>query len=161
MSALPLDLYRRARSLGLHVESDGIDLLIKPRSKCPPDFAAVLREHKTELLRWLNSPPNPQWQAIPPNDLPLIPIMPNPTLENRERIIGYLLRQGCDRPGPLTEWLLRRECAYYDGAGRHWDCSLHAYVAARDAACWQLQKTEAAVCEFLTTFDNSPPFLHQ
>lgn len=153
MSALPLDLYRRAQSLGLHVESDGNDLLVKPGSKCPPDFAAMLREHKAELLQWLNTPPCPGWQSIPPDNLPLNSIMPRPTPENREKVISYMLRQGCDRPGVLASWLARRECAYYDGPGRRWDCAAHAYAAARDAACHQLNRSESEVWTLVAGFD--------
>ena len=60
-----------------------------------------------------------------------------------------MLRQGCDRPGVLTAWLGRRETAYYDGPGRHWDCGLICYAAARDTACWQLSRTESEVWQFL------------
>ena len=85
--------------------------------------------------------------------LPLDPTAPRPTPHDRERVIAYLLRQGCDSPGPLTAWLVRRECAYYDGPGRHWDCALHAYAASRDAACWQLNRCEGDLWQLLSAFD--------
>jgi hypothetical protein len=85
--------------------------------------------------------------------MPLNPAMPRPTPENRERVIAYLLRQGCDRPGALTAWLVRRETAYYDGPGRQWDCALHAYAAARDAACWQLNRGEGDVWQMLSAIE--------
>lgn len=147
------DLYLEARRRGLRLAPAGEKLAVYPKGKCPPDFADVLRQHKAELLQWLNSPPCPGWRAIPPADLPLNPAMPRPTPANRERVIAYLLRQGCDRPGPLTAWLVRRENAYFDGPGRHWDCALHAYAAARDAAGWQLRRSEWQVWELLSTFD--------
>ncbi len=68
-------------------------------------------------------------------------------------MIAYLLNQGCDRPSALTAWLVRREVAYFDGLGRHWDCALHAYAAARDAACWQLNRSERDVLELLAGID--------
>ena len=46
-------LYRRAQSLGLCIETDGRDLLVKPGNKCPPDLAKELKEHKAELMNFL------------------------------------------------------------------------------------------------------------
>jgi hypothetical protein len=34
----------------------------------------------------------------------------------------------------------------------HWDCALHAYAAARDAACWQLNIDEAGLWLTLEAF---------
>jgi TubC N-terminal docking domain len=51
----PVELYRRARALGLNVEADGSDLLIKPKSRCTPELVAELREHKSELLDFLQT----------------------------------------------------------------------------------------------------------
>lgn len=149
----PLDLYRKAQSLGLRLEPRGVGkLVVIPADRCPADFAQALRDNKPALLAWLTSSPCPAgWGKVPPADLPLNPLPPRPTPRERERTIAYLLRQGCDRPGSLTAWLVRRECAYFDGPGRHWDCALHAYAAARDAACWQLNRDEAVVWELLET----------
>lgn len=147
------DLYLEATRRGLRLEPAGDKLAVRPKGKCPPDFANKLREHKVELLVWLGRSPCPGWRAVPPFGLPINPNMPRPALENRERVIAYVLRQGCDRPGSLTAWLVRRETAYYDGPGRSWDCALHAYAAARDAACWQLNRSEGDVWQFLSAFD--------
>jgi hypothetical protein len=150
-----LRLYLRAQNLGLQLEADGGDLLVRPGSKCPPDFVAVLRERKAELLQWLSRPPCPGIGAVPPADLPLMNLQPRPSIRYRELVIHYLLRQAGDRPGLLSAWLVRRECAYYDGPGRVWDCALHAYAAARDAACWQLNRCEAEVWQLLEGFDEA------
>lgn len=141
----PPRLFRQAQSLGLRLEADGSYLLVRPASKCPAEFADVLRQHKGELLNWLSSAPLPGWQAVPPKELPLNPVMPHPALHDRERMIAYLIRQGCDKPCRLAGWIVQRECAYYDGPGRAWDCGLLAYAAARDAACWQLNRSEGDV----------------
>ena len=102
-----------------------------------------------------NLTPCPGWQAVPPENLPLNPNMPRPA-PHRERVIAYMIRQGCDRPGRLTAWLVHRECDYYDGPGRRWDCAMHAYAAARDAACWQLNRDERAVWALLDTIAEMP-----
>ena len=147
------DIYVEATKRGLRLEPAGDKLAVMPKGKCPPDFANVLREHKGELLNWLTRQPCPGWGAIPPADPPLNPIMPRPTPENRERVISYIFRQGDGRPCPLYAWIVKRECAYYDRPGRKWDCALHAYAAARDAACWQLNRSESDVWQLLSTFD--------
>lgn len=147
------DLFREASRRGLRLESVGDKLAVTPANLCPPDFAAVLREHKGELLDWLNRPPCPGWQAIPPDTLPLAPIEPRPTPHDRQRMIDYLLRQGADRPGALTNWLVRRECDYYEGPGQQWACSAFAYAAARDAACWQLNRSEREVLDLVAGFE--------
>ena len=143
------ELYREAARRGLRLEPRGDKLAVIPANSCPPDFADTLRQHKSELLDWLSQPPCPGWLAVPPADLPLNSVMPRPTAARREAVIAYLLRQCCHQPGPLTAWLVRRETAYYEGPGRHWDCGLLAYAAARDAACWQLSRRESAVWLFL------------
>ncbi len=147
-----LELYQEATKRGLRLEPRGEKLAVIPANRVSPDFADVLREHKAELLDWLTKPPRHGWQSVPPDNLPLNPVIPRPTPHDRERMIAYMLRQGCDRPGELTAWLVRRESAYYDGLGRNWDCALHAYAAARDAACWQLSRGEANVWELLAAF---------
>ena len=150
----PLEVYHQAFAFGLRLEPSG-DRLLVFGEHCPQEFAEVLREHKGELMDWLNRPPCPGFGAVPPDDFPLNPVMPRPTPQDRERVIGFLLRQCCDRSEPLTAWLVRRESAYYDGPGRHWDCASHAYAAARDAACWQLNRGEAEVRELLAEFEET------
>ena len=49
----PLEIYRRAHSLGLQIEPRGTKLAVIPKGKCPPEFADLLRAHKPELLCWL------------------------------------------------------------------------------------------------------------
>lgn len=148
------EIHDRALRQGLRLERRGDMLAIMPADRVSREFVEVLRQHKTELMEWLSQPTCPGWQVVPPTDLPLNPLVPKPSLQDRERVIAYLLRQGCNRSGPLTAWLVRRESAYYEGPGRHWDCALHAYGAARDAACWQLRREEAAVWDLLQTFED-------
>jgi hypothetical protein len=147
--SIAAEINRRAAELGLRLEPAGDKLAVYPRGQCPPDFADTLRQHKAELLDWFSRTPCPGWQAVPPGDLPLNPLMPRPTPARREAVIADLLRQTGDQPGPLAAWLVRRENTYYEGPGRHWDCALHAYAAARDVACWQLNRTESEVWQFL------------
>ncbi|HLX95939.1 MAG TPA: hypothetical protein VKU37_09350 [Verrucomicrobiae bacterium] len=149
----PLELCHEAARHGLRLEPRGDKLAVIPATRVPPAFADALRQHKIELLNWLSQAPCPGWQAVPPDNLPFNPVMPRPLPHDRERVIGYLLRQGCGSHDPLTAWLLRRECAYYDGTGQRWDCALHAYAAARDAACWQLKRSERDVLDLLAGFD--------
>jgi hypothetical protein len=145
----PFDLYLEAARRGLRLAPAGDKLAVSPKGHCPPDFADVLRQHKVELLAWLSQPKCPGWGAVPPPGLPLGTIPPRPTPESRERLINYLFRQGADHPSPLTAWLIQREQMYFEGPGRHWDCALHAYAAARDAAVWQLNRNEVAVWQLL------------
>lgn len=128
-------------------------MAVIPADRLAPDFDAVLRKHKSALLHWLNQPPCPGWQAIPPDTLSLVPVEPRPTAHDRQQMMDYLLRQGADRPGSLTNWLVRRECDYYEGPGKQWACSAFAYAAARDCACWQLNRTEREVLELLEGFE--------
>jgi hypothetical protein len=153
----PLEIYREAEKRGLRLEPAGDKLAVFPKGACPPDFAEVLRENKPVLLEWLSNPPSPGWQAVPPTDLPLRSGKPDPSPSARNLVLEYLLRQGCDRPGPLTAWLVCRECAYYDGPGYNWDCCSFSYAAARDAACWQLNRTESEVWELLAEFERISP----
>jgi hypothetical protein len=146
---MPLDLYLEAARRGLRLEPAGDRLAVYPKGACPPDFLELLRQNKAKLLDWLSRPPCPGWQAVPPSDLPLDPVMPHPAPRERERVISYLYRQTGNQPGPLSAWLVRRENAYYDGLGRTWDCGLIAYGAARDAARWQLNRSESEVWDLL------------
>ena len=47
------DLYMEATRRGLRLEPAGDKLAVIPKGRCPPDFADVLRQHKVELLDWL------------------------------------------------------------------------------------------------------------
>ena len=49
----PPELYAEAKKRGLWLECMGDKLAIIPKGKCPPDFAETLRQHKRELLAWL------------------------------------------------------------------------------------------------------------
>ncbi len=49
------EIYRRAAELGLRLEAAGDKLAVYPRGQCPPDFADILRQHKGELLDWLEA----------------------------------------------------------------------------------------------------------
>jgi len=48
-------LINRAAEFGLRLELRGDKLAVIPANRCPPDFAEVLREHKGELLDWLEA----------------------------------------------------------------------------------------------------------
>jgi TubC N-terminal docking domain len=54
----PHDIWLEAVSRGLRLEANGDKLRVCPPGACPPDFKAVLLEHKQELLEWLSSPPS-------------------------------------------------------------------------------------------------------
>jgi hypothetical protein len=49
------ELHAEATRRGLRLEPAGDKLAVIPKGKCPPDFAAVLRQHKPELLSWLEA----------------------------------------------------------------------------------------------------------
>jgi hypothetical protein len=49
------DLYRHAAKLGLRLEPRGEWLAVIPGPRCPPDFADELRQHKSELLAFLEA----------------------------------------------------------------------------------------------------------
>ena len=151
----PHAVFLEARKRGLQIVAAGDKLAIMPKGACPPDFAAVLLAHKPELLAWLTSPPCPGWQAVPPDDLPLVPVELRPTAEVREAVIAFLARQCGDwrNPGPLCMWLVCRENSYFDGPGLQWDCAAFSYAAGRDAACWQLNCPEAYLLDTLASFE--------
>ena len=48
-----VELCQRAVRLGLRLEPRGDMLAVIPAKRCPPDFAAELRQHKGELLDFL------------------------------------------------------------------------------------------------------------
>jgi hypothetical protein len=136
------DLLQRARGLGLQLEPrEGGGLAIRPASKLPPDLADDLRRHKTEVIALLNSCRG--WQSVPPLDLELIALKPGPTTARQELVIAYQTRQCNNRH--LREWLTRRKRDYFVTVGKTWDGNLLAYAAARDAACWQLDRTESKI----------------
>ena len=144
------ELVQRANDLGLQLEPrDGGWLAVRPASKLPPDLAADLRHHKTEVLRFLSPMValRKEWQSVPPPDLPFVPLKPRPTPARHKLIIAYLSRQ-CGDP-QLREWLIHRKAAYLETTFKTWDSGLLTYAAARDAACWQLNRTEAEVWALL------------
>src|SRR6266446_569976 len=53
--SLPVQLCEQATRLGLRLEPRGDKLAVIPANRCPPDFADVLREHKRELLNFLET----------------------------------------------------------------------------------------------------------
>jgi hypothetical protein len=151
-----VSLLLRAQALGLRLEPRGPDkLAVIPAGKCPSEFADLLRQHKTELLAWLTSLPCPGWGAVPPADLPLNPLPPCLGTANTRRIVDFVVRQIGDEPGPLCEWCLRRETAYWEAY--RWSDPMCVYAAARDAACWQLNRNEAAIWELTSAFDEAAP----
>jgi hypothetical protein len=142
-----LEIYREATKRGLRIQPAGDKLAVFPKGHCPADFAEVLREHKAELLQWLTSPPCPGWQAVPPTDLPLNRLRPCPARSAARSVMAYIVRQIGSEPCLLCEWCLKRETAYWDTF--HWLDEVCAYAAARDAACWQLNRDEQGLCEVL------------
>ena len=141
-----VELLQRAHGLGIQLEPrDGGWLAIRPASKLPPDLAVDLRLQKTEIISLLSSCRG--WQSVPPPDLPFVPLKPRPTPARNKLVIAYLSRQCSDRQ--LREWLIRRKAAYFETTFKTWDNGLLTYAAARDAACWQLDRTEAQVWSLL------------
>jgi hypothetical protein len=49
------ELYQEAVRRGLRLESRGDKLAVIPGDRVPRDFADMLREHKRELLNWLET----------------------------------------------------------------------------------------------------------
>ncbi|MGD0536232.1 MAG: hypothetical protein ABSC03_01175 [Verrucomicrobiota bacterium] len=49
------EIYQCAARLGLTLEARGDKLAVIPGRRCPPEFADVLREHKGELLSFLEA----------------------------------------------------------------------------------------------------------
>src|SRR5262245_36226997 len=48
-------LCREAGRFGLRLEHRGDKLAVIPADRCPPEFADLLREHKPEVLSWLEA----------------------------------------------------------------------------------------------------------
>jgi hypothetical protein len=145
------ELLQHARNFGLQLEPrDGGRLAVRPASKLPPDLADELRCHKTVLLSLLT--PSRGWQSLPPLDLPLVALRPSPTPAQRDLVIAYLSRQCANQH--LRSWLTRRKTLYYQTISPPWHPHLLAYAAARDAACWQLNRTEPGVWSLLEGLDS-------
>ena len=51
----PSELCREATRRGLQLEPRGDKLAVIPAKCCPPEFADMLRQHKGELLDWLEA----------------------------------------------------------------------------------------------------------
>jgi hypothetical protein len=49
------ELFQRATAMGLRIEPRGDKLAVIPADRVPSEFAALLREHKRELLNWLQA----------------------------------------------------------------------------------------------------------
>ncbi len=49
------EIFEMATKLGLRLEPRGNRLAVIPASRCPPDFMPVLRQHKRELLAFLDT----------------------------------------------------------------------------------------------------------
>jgi hypothetical protein len=50
-----LELFHHAARLGLRLQPRGDKLAVSPADRCPPEFADMLRQHKRELLDWLEA----------------------------------------------------------------------------------------------------------
>jgi len=90
-----------------------------------------------------------EWGAVPPYNLELVTLKPNPTPANRDLITAYISRQCAIGNPELRAWLTQRRDAYIGMSAGTWDTSLITYAVARDAACWQLARPEPQVCELL------------
>jgi hypothetical protein len=55
MKLNPDEILHEASRLGLRLKPRGEMLEVTPKSRLTPEFVAVLREHKAELLVWLES----------------------------------------------------------------------------------------------------------
>lgn len=51
----PLELLDRAKELGLRLQRRGDKLAVSPAQLCPPEFAIALRQHKRELLDYIEA----------------------------------------------------------------------------------------------------------
>lgn len=64
------EIYHEATKRGLRLESAGDKLAVIPAKLCPPDFADILRQHKHELLDWLET----RDTQLPPDCVPWLHI---------------------------------------------------------------------------------------
>lgn len=149
---IAVTLIQRARDLGLQLEPrDGGRLAVRPASQLPPHLADDLRRHKAEILDLLT--PRRGWQSVPPSDLPLLPLTPSLSPARRQLVIAYLSRQ-CSHL-PLRDWLAQRKARYADAFPAVLHPQLYAHAAARDAACWQLDRSEPAVWSLLEGIESA------
>ncbi len=148
-----------------HIETLGCRLIalggerlrVTNPDRLPQDVLESLRQRKSEILGVIRSCPG--WGTTPPDDLPLNPIFPRPLRASRELVIAHILRQGGRNPTSVGEWLVKRENDYFVGPGRHWDCGLLAYAAARDCAQWQHRsESERELLERLSAFNEARPW---
>jgi hypothetical protein len=173
------ELLQQTRRLGFRLEPrPGGGLAVQPASKLSTALMAELRQHKTEIISMLTLPANdraacqqrqfPQtlsdvapghgWQSVPPPDLPFVHLKPTPAAEQWRLTIAYLSRQ-CGGSPELREWLTRRKAHYAATFGQAWPAGLPAYAAARDAACWQLDRSEAKVLNLLEGINSESSLL--
>lgn len=167
------ELIQHVGGLGFRLEPrPGDGLAVCPASKLPAELVAELRHHKTEIIRLLTDAagaadsvssvapvpaetPMPtvalckEWGAVPPYNLELVTLKPTPTPVNRDLITAYLARQCAIGNPELRAWLNCRRASYVEMTAGTWDTSLITYAVARDAACWQLARTESQVCDLL------------
>ena len=69
-------------------------------------------------------------------------------------LIEHTTPEHCLRAGQCTclelrGWLAQRWASYKTTIGSTWDQALLSYAAARDAACWQLNRPEPTVWSLL------------
>jgi hypothetical protein len=164
------DLLDRAHSLGLRLgPREGGGLGVQPASRLPPDLAADLRAHKHEVIALLanlassgvaapqQEQPSRGWHFLPPNDLPLVALKSTPTPARCQLVVAYVRRQCTHQQ--LRDWLTQRRTAYQTTIGSTWDKPLLSYAAARDAACWQLDRPEPVVWPLLEEIESCDPDL--
>lgn len=147
-----VELINEAEEIGLElsVTVDGM-IEVSPGENCPKEFADKLKTHKPLILDYANSRPHRGFMTIPPPYLPLNPVQPRPSESEWNRMKDYMIRQGCRKLGPLKKWLTIRELEYHNGPGKKWNDQDRTYATARDAACWQLARSEKEVLFFLKT----------
>ncbi len=163
------ELIQHVGSLGFELEprpSEG--LAVRPASKLPAELADELRRHKPEILCLLKAsshghaekPTDRGWGSIPPYNLALVTVKPNPTPINRDLVTAYLSRQCALGNIELRAWLVRRRADYISMTAGTWDAPLITYAVARDAACWQLARPEPHVCDLLAGLEACHSDIH-
>ncbi len=75
-----------------------------------------------------------EWGAVPPYNLELVTLKPNPTPANRDLITAYISRQCAIGNPELRAWLTQRRDAYIGMSAGTWDTSLITYAVAHHAA---------------------------